>query len=381
MTDAIYMAFMAFMDFEGLKTTPPAPILLGVLKDLDGQLRLDQIIVADTPTGAAAARRGVRHARLEAAVEGLLEHDCPIVGWSFFDRDVIRRSAVPAHLEKVFEARYVNALQVSRAWRARLYPRFTIARGSRFDPRHTLDKYAALAGYPHVDKLRGGKPTTWIRRVQAALKRTGKYRSLTKNVQKEWRALLDDNAHDLKALRAIWSKASCELGKWREYEEARYCVDQDRGRTICVKAGASSAELDALLVRHGAMRWAFITAWNPASLQLTRVENDRRQADLLASLSAGGYQALTGRGIGADTSWRPEESLLVLDISTRKARQLGRQFGQFAIVTGSTGAQARLVSCAVPVRNQACVAAKLATALVSESKVSNTLSRPQIAIT
>jgi len=346
-----------YIDFECLKTTPPAPILFGVLRDLDGQVHLDQILVDDSVKGAAVARPGVRRASLEAAVEGLLEHDCPIVGWSLFDRDVIRRSAVPARFEKVFEARYVNALPVSRAWRARLYPEFEIARESRFDPRHTLDKYAVLAGYPHVDKLRGGTPAAWIRRVQAALKRTGNYRTLAEDVRRDWRALLDYNAHDLKALRAVWSKASYELGKWREYQKTRYCVDHDRGRAICFKAGAPSAKLDALLVRHGAVRWAFITAWNPASLQLTRGANDRRQADLAASLSADGYHTLTGRGLGDDTSWPPEESLLVLDISTRKARRFGRQFGQLAIVAGSTGAEARLVSCAVPTSSSCASAA------------------------
>ncbi|MEO6486696.1 MAG: hypothetical protein ABIO78_02015 [Thermoanaerobaculia bacterium] len=51
---------MIYIDFECLKTTPPAPILFGVLRDLDGQVHLDQILVGDSVKGAAVARPGVK---------------------------------------------------------------------------------------------------------------------------------------------------------------------------------------------------------------------------------------------------------------------------------------------------------------------------------
>jgi len=344
-----------FIDLDCRKAAAPAPVLLGVLNDVGGKLNLAQVIVDDRLRKAAAARRGVTTAGMEAAIARVasdaIVNDCPIVGWSLVDRDVLLRSGIQASLKKIIRARYINALEIARSWRGRLYREVRIGRDTRFDPRQTLDKYAALAGDRQVDGLHG-TPARWIRRVQAALNRTPDYRSVREDIQKDWLSLLDHNAHELKALRHVWSTASYELEKWREYEQSNYCVDQERGRPVCFKVGATSARLDALLARLGARRWAFITAWNPASVSLTRDENDRRQATLIALLSAHGYRAVNGRGMANDGAWS-EESLLVLDITTRMARRLGRQFGQFAIVIGSRGATARLISCAVPVRSQA----------------------------
>lgn len=82
-----------------------------------------------------------------------------------------------------------------------------------------------------------------------------------------------------------------------------------------------------------------------ASTQLRDEENRRRQDEMLEALVAKGYRCLVGEGCGADASWPPEESILALDIPEHLARDLGRRFGQLAIVVGRRGRAARLVPC------------------------------------
>jgi hypothetical protein len=52
-----------------------------------------------------------------------------------------------------------------------------------------------------------------------------------------------------------------------------------------------------------------------------------------------------GEGIGDDGAWPPEPSILVLGIEREAAVQLGRLFGQRAIVCGELGGLATLVLC------------------------------------
>ena len=334
MPDAIYL------DFECLKTKPPTPMLLGLLADVAGRRRIQQLIVSAALARVPAGRRRVRHAAMEAAVRVLVEQaegcDCPIVGWSTFDRDVIARADIPVSLKTAVARRYVNALDEARPWKTLVYPKIKIARVDANAAKNTLDKFAALAGYPHVAALRAGEPATWIRRV------------IKDGAPSQWRALLDYNAHDLQALRAIWLRASSELATWRSYTRGNYCVDPDRGKTFCFKAGATNARLDALLERHGVKTWAFITAWNPAARGQTPETNDAAQATLMASVTVMGHPWFTGRGRSDDGSWPHEESLLILGIAERKARWLGRRFGQSAILVGRAGRPARLVSSAAP---------------------------------
>jgi hypothetical protein len=112
--------------------------------------------------------------------------------------------------------------------------------------------------------------------------------------------------------------------------------------------GASSthaARLGALLARNGVEVWAFITAWNPGSRQLSAEENAARHAELLQAIEAGGWPHFDGAGIPARADWSPEASLLVLGISRDDAVALGRRFSQNAIVAGRRGGAAELIYC------------------------------------
>src|SRR4051812_32445098 len=110
--------------------------------------------------------------------------------------------------------------------------------------------------------------------------------------------------------------------------------------------GRRSARLDALLARGGVTAWAFITASNPGSQPLAAHENSARHAELLMLLHARGLQWLAASGIPADAGWEAEESVLVLGVSRPDAVEIGRRFGQLAIVAGQRGAAAELVYCA-----------------------------------
>ncbi|HEX6975596.1 MAG TPA: DUF3293 domain-containing protein, partial [Vicinamibacterales bacterium] len=246
--------------------------------------------------------------------------------------------------------RYRNAIQTARPWRHHIHPSVRIEREDEFAPKHTLDKYAALVGYPHARALTNATPAKWLRETANRLEKSGgRYKGLSKTGKRDWHRLLDYNRHDCLALRDITVRAARELDAWRAYGRTQFCVD-DEGRRVCFRVETRSARLEALLARHSAHRFAFITAWNPGSIPLAPAENDARQRRLGAELERLGLRALPGEGVGDDPSWAPEESLMVFNVSEGRGVALGRKFGQLAIVVGRRGEPPRLVSCAVPGR-------------------------------
>jgi hypothetical protein len=335
-----------YVDFECLKTAPPHPALLGVLVDGSSD-DVDQLIVDGRLAPARVAKRE-RTAVVDAtaAVDAIVSlarsDDRRIVGWSFFDRD--RMIEIRPDLKRDIAALYANALQIARPWRNAVHPSFTIERADQHSAKHTLDKYARLAGYPRAHDLVNATPARWIRHTLDQLEATGgSYRRTTPETKRDWHRLLDYNRDDLLAVRHIAVKATHELEAWRAYEKTRFCAD-DGARRICFKAGSRNDRLEALLKRKSVTRWAFITASNPHSKPLPLEVNARRHADLLQAVADLELEALPGEGIGEDPAWTPEQSLLVLGISRGKAERLGRRFGQLAIVVGRLGEPSRLVS-------------------------------------
>jgi hypothetical protein len=281
---------------------------------------------------------------VEEIVTRAVSDDRRIVGWSNFDRD--RMAEARPDLRDEIHARYVNALQIARPWRQKVHPGFEVERADPFAPKHTLDKYARLAEYKDAWALEDAAPATWIRRTVRQLEANeGRYRRITPEAKRDWHRLLAYNRHDLLALRHIVLAATRESTLWRAYERTRFCV-QDGPKRICFMAGSPNRRLDALLARHGATRWAFITAWNPGSRPLSNAENARRHAELRAAVHYAGLEALDGEGVGEDPSlppWPSEQSLLILNISRGKAISLGRRFDQLAIVVGRRGQASTLV--------------------------------------
>jgi hypothetical protein len=99
-------------------------------------------------------------------------------------------------------------------------------------------------------------------------------------------------------------------------------------------------KLDELLEQHQCETWAFITAFNPYSKILLEEENLRRHQMLVSDLS--NFKLFEGVGAGKESSWNPERSVLVLNISLEEAIRMGKKYEQNAIVTGKKNSVAEL---------------------------------------
>ena len=109
---------------------------------------------------------------------------------------------------------------------------------------------------------------------------------------------------------------------------------------IDIRVDKENHGLAATLSQIGHTNWAYLTAWNPFSKQLTPEENETRNQQLLDDLKP--FRVFNGEGIGDDSSWPPERSFLVAGIHREVAIYLGKKYKQNAIVVGQ-GAKAELV--------------------------------------
>lgn len=129
---------------------------------------------------------------------------------------------------------------------------------------------------------------------------------------------------------------------WDAYQATVYEVHSPEG-VIPIRIGRLHPLIDRLCVLHGARTWCFITARNPGSRQIPAADNQHRNAALRAKLERDGFFLLEGVGRGEDPEWEPEASFLVLDLEREPAQQLGRRWGQNALVFGERGGVAELV--------------------------------------
>jgi hypothetical protein len=128
------------------------------------------------------------------------------------------------------------------------------------------------------------------------------------------------------------------------YQNTAFVIDGPDGE-ITLRIGCMNREIDNLLSTHGATACAFITAWNPHSARLEYVENSRRHTQLIEKICQLGYTFYSGRGIGENKDWTPEESVLVIGIERSLALHVGRFFGQNAIVFKELARATELLSC------------------------------------
>ena len=126
------------------------------------------------------------------------------------------------------------------------------------------------------------------------------------------------------------------------YERTTYWVFPAPHQRFPLRCGDVSAALDLLLTLAQCQHWAFISACNPQSVQLTSAENAVRMAHLAAVVEQGGWACLPALGEGAAGDWPPEQSLLVLGIQAAEALALARQFDQAALLLGTLGEPVRL---------------------------------------
>lgn len=75
--------------------------------------------------------------------------------------------------------------------------------------------------------------------------------------------------------------------------------------------GSENRELVGFLMTHRITNWAFLTAHNPFSSELTQEDNDRLQEFLFDRPRKDGYQFLMGYGESRHQEWPLEPSVLV----------------------------------------------------------------------
>lgn len=121
--------------------------------------------------------------------------------------------------------------------------------------------------------------------------------------------------------------------KLAAYAATRYMVSWP-GQSFDLWIGRPSDALRALYARTGAASALFITAFNPAGSNCPDAQNEAANDRLRHELAALGLAFAEGAGEGTDETepWPAEKSFLVLGIGRDQAMDLGRRYGQDAVV-------------------------------------------------
>lgn len=125
------------------------------------------------------------------------------------------------------------------------------------------------------------------------------------------------------------------------YEKALYVVFGQP--ELVIRIGEPNADLDELLEAEGSTVAAFITAANPHGKATSAWKNEVANAALVESLAKAGYRCFEGEGRDPQKRWKPERSALVIAIPRADAVNVGRVFGQNAIVYVERGRAPELV--------------------------------------
>jgi len=120
--------------------------------------------------------------------------------------------------------------------------------------------------------------------------------------------------------------------------EYRACED---GVELVLRIDEPCEALAGLHARLGVATSAFLTAWNPGSVETSYEVNAAANARLRAALEGLGLRCFEGAGVGAG-GWS-EASFLVPGIGHDEAVRLGRAYDQIAIVFAAADAVPRLV--------------------------------------
>ena len=127
------------------------------------------------------------------------------------------------------------------------------------------------------------------------------------------------------------------------YRRTHYEITLPGGEPLVLRVDVANPALQLI---HASCRVgcsAFLTAWNPRSLQRPAALNAAANAELRARLGAQGLECWPGRGRDPDNAWPAEESLFVPGLELQAACALARHYGQNAIVHAAEDAVPRLV--------------------------------------
>lgn len=116
------------------------------------------------------------------------------------------------------------------------------------------------------------------------------------------------------------------------YAEAEYIVEHG-GQSLRVQVGLRATTLEGALP---ATRYAFITAWNPASEPRSDQANQAADARLVARIESLGLQRHAAWAQSPDGRWH-EPGWLLLDTPTGQLLDLAREFGQAGVLDWTQG--------------------------------------------
>ena len=125
------------------------------------------------------------------------------------------------------------------------------------------------------------------------------------------------------------------------YLETDYRVHAEPAFTL--RVGNQSAELMALHKSLGKVCSTFITAWNPWSKQLGRLDNKALNAALLKELDQLGLTYTEGVGQHPSNAWPGEESFLVFGLPLDESKALGSRYEQNALIWCGEDATPQLI--------------------------------------
>lgn len=132
--------------------------------------------------------------------------------------------------------------------------------------------------------------------------------------------------------------------KIRAYEQTDYRIAW-RESAFVLKIGRASAELRALYAQTGTASALFITAFNPLGSMVSDAANAQAHERLRGDLAALGVAHEEGEGVGTDAQedWPAEKSFLALGVDEARAGELGRRYGQDAVVWADADGVPRLL--------------------------------------
>ena len=185
-----------YIDFEGEKDRPP--VLLGAHQQGHGVY----VYLLDDDFSAFGEVQLTLHGAIERIVQRAEARNRRIVAWSEHELKVVRglRDEDPMLVAR-FEARFVNALSLSKYWRNKLYDCDKPAEGR-------LAEYLALIDYPVPDDALGGDVGDTIRTIRRTLARGA---PPTEKQRERWRRLIVHNKHDCIGMRRLCIEATREL--------------------------------------------------------------------------------------------------------------------------------------------------------------------------
>ncbi|HET7925683.1 MAG TPA: DUF3293 domain-containing protein [Rhodanobacteraceae bacterium] len=114
------------------------------------------------------------------------------------------------------------------------------------------------------------------------------------------------------------------------YRESHYDVEMPRGGAATLRIGAAAPAAVKRWIGSDGVAF-YLTACNPRSASLTKMENDARLETLRAEMRARGCRCLEGAGHIPGEAWR-EECLLVAGIDIGEADEIARRHEQNSIV-------------------------------------------------